>query len=157
MRQSAGALRRVEAVRQSAAVDIESFENFADRGERDAPVQGPQEDIEVFLSGFETIEDAVEKEGLILEAALQEAEVAAVELDPEAGALQVLQPAGSQIAPPVVLHPAANGRLSQIAAGLFTFEPLIKLGFFFAFAVDATLFLNASPRPHSRTAVVLPF
>ena len=65
LRQSAGALRRVEAVRQAAAVDIESFENFADRGERDAPVQGPQEDIEVFLSGFETIEDAVADDSVL--------------------------------------------------------------------------------------------
>ena len=134
-----------------------SKDKSADGGQRDVPVQGPEEDIEVFLSGSEAIEYAIEEEGLFLEAALEQAEVAAVELDPEAGALQVLQPAGSQIAPPVVLHPAANGRLSQIAAGLFTFKPFIKLGFFFAFGVDATLFHNSSPGPHSRTAVVLPF
>ena len=46
---------------QTAAVDVEGFEDFADGFEGDAPVLGPEDDVEIFLSGFEAVEDAVEK------------------------------------------------------------------------------------------------
>jgi hypothetical protein len=117
---------RIEAVRQPPAVDVECFEDVANGEETDVPVEGPANDVEVFLSGFEAVEDAVEKEGLILEAALEEAEVAAVELDPEAFALQMLKSAGPEVAPPVVLHPATNGALAQVAARFLALKPFIK-------------------------------
>src|SRR6516165_9501788 len=97
---------------QPARVDVERFEDLHDGFGGDAPVDGPDDDVEVFLAGFESIEDAVEEKGVVVEASLEEAEVAAVEFNPEAVALQVLQPASPQIAPPVVLHPAADGRLA---------------------------------------------
>src|SRR5215212_6807621 len=101
---------------EPAAVDVECFEDVADGCEGNAPVEAPENDIEVFLAGFETIENAIEKKCLIREATLQEAEVAAVELDPELLALQMFQPARPQIAPPMILDPLADGFLAQIVA-----------------------------------------
>src|SRR5262249_9193396 len=127
----------VEAVGKPAAVDVEGLEDLDDGPGGDAPVVGPTEDVEVFLAGFEAIEDAIEEEGAVLEFALQQAEVAAVQLDPEAFALQVLQPAGPEVAPPVSLHPAADGTLTQVAAGLLALDPLEAQSFLLAFGVDA--------------------
>src|SRR5437870_5442888 len=111
---------------QATAVDIECFEDLQDRLGRDAPVVTPTDDVEVFLAGFQAIEDAIEQEGFIMELALKQAEVAADQFHPKAFALQVFQPAGSQVAPPVVLHPAADGGLPEIASRFFTLDPLIS-------------------------------
>ena len=78
---------RVETGGESAAVDIESLEDIEDRGGGNTTVVRPANDIEVFLAGFQTVEDAVEEKGVFDEGALQKAEVAAVEFDPEAFSL----------------------------------------------------------------------
>src|SRR4051812_21293222 len=114
-----------EAAGQAAAVDVEGLQDLDDRLHRDAPVLGPQDDVEVFLAGFEAVEDTIEEEDVFVEAALQEAEVAAVEFDPEAAALEVLQPAGPQVAPPVILHPAADGTFAEVVAGFLALDPLV--------------------------------
>src|SRR5262249_32277508 len=132
-----GSVLGVEAVGQPAAVDVEGFEDLADGRHRDAPVQRPLDDVEVFLAGLEAVEDAVEQEGVVVEAAEEETEVAAVEFDPEAGSLEVFQPAGPQVAPPVVLHPTADGRLTQVATGLLTLDPFVTLGFLHAVEINA--------------------
>ena len=131
---------RVEAVGEAAAVDVEGFEDLQDRVDRDAPVVRPADDVEVFLAGLEAVEDAVEEEGVVVELALEQAEVAAVEFDPEAFALQVFQPAGPQVAPPVALDPAADGGLAQVAAGLLALDPLEAQSFLLAVDVNAGLF-----------------
>ena len=135
---------RVEAVSKAAAVDVEGFEDLQDGVDGDAPGVGPADDVEIFLAGFEAVEDAVEEEGVVVELALEQAEVAAVQLDPEAFALQVLQPAGPEVAPPVTLHPAADGGLAQIAAGFLALDPLEAQRFLLAVDVDAGLF-HVSP------------
>jgi hypothetical protein len=121
---------------ESAAVDVERFENLDERVGIDAPIECPADDIEVFLSGFDAIENAVEKEGVIVEGTLQEAKVATVEFDPETPALKMLQPAGSQIAPPVFLHPATNGGFTQVAPGFLTLDPFIALDLLLTFNVN---------------------
>src|SRR5262249_17244931 len=74
----------VKAMGQAAAIDVEGLENLADLQKRQAPVQGPQNDVQVFLTGFETIENAIEQEGVVVKAAKEQTEVAAVEFHPEA-------------------------------------------------------------------------
>src|SRR5262249_2389952 len=106
----------------------------------DTPVQCPEDDVEVFLTRFKAVEDAVEKEGFVLEALFKDAELFAAKFYPEPGPLQVLDPAGPQIAPPVLLDPAAEGGFSQLAAGLLTLNPLVAVGLAFAVRVDTTLF-----------------
>src|SRR5438045_1945530 len=118
----------VEAVSKAAAVDVEGFENLANGLQGDVPVEGPEEAVEGFMTGFEAVEDAVEQQRVVVEASLQQAEIAAVEFDPEAFAVQVLQPAGPEIAPPVILHPAPYGGFAQIAAGLLALDPLEAVG-----------------------------
>src|SRR5262245_38978064 len=122
---------------EPAAVDVEGFEDLKDGFDGNAPVLGPGDDVEVFLPFLETVEDAIEKKRVVLELALQEAEVAAVELDPEARPLEMLEPAGTQVAPPVVLDPAADGSLAQVAAGLLALDPLVAQRFLLAVHVDA--------------------
>jgi len=65
----------VEAVDEAFAVDVELLEDVDDVVEIDVPVDGPDDDVQVFLAGFEAIDDAVEQEGVILEGTLEEAEV----------------------------------------------------------------------------------
>jgi hypothetical protein len=57
----------IEAVSETAAVDIESFEDLQDGVDVDAPGLGPADDVEVFLTGFESIEDSIEKKCVIVE------------------------------------------------------------------------------------------
>jgi hypothetical protein len=71
-------LLRIEAVCEAAAVDVKSFENLKDESSGDAPIESPANDVEVFLSRFESVEDAVEEEVLVLKLMLEEPEVAAV-------------------------------------------------------------------------------
>ena len=135
----------VEAVGQAAAVDVEGFEDLQDGFDRDAPGVGPADDVEVFLAGFEAIEDAIKEEGFVVEAAFEEAEVAAVEFDPEAFALQVLQPPRPQVTPPVTLDPTADGRLAQVTAGLLTLNPFKAQCLLLPFRVDAGFFHESTP------------
>ena len=80
--------------------------------------------VEVFLTCFETVEDAIEKKGVFDKLALEKSEIAAVEFDPEAFALQMFQPPGSQIPPPMTLDPAADGGFSEVEAGFLALDPL---------------------------------
>src|SRR5262249_41031422 len=104
-------------------VDVEGLEDFQDWLGRDAPFLGPDNDVEVFLPFLEAVEDAVQKKGFVNEATLQQAEDPAIQFDPEALALKVLQPGGWQVAPPVTLHPAANGRLAEVVASPLALNP----------------------------------
>ena len=72
---------------EAAAVDVEGLEDLANGLERNAPVVGPDDDVEIFLAGFETIENSIEKKGFVLKASLQQTEVAAVEFEPEVWSL----------------------------------------------------------------------
>ena len=131
---------RIEAVCQPPAVDVQRFEDFQHGTHGNGPVQGPEDDIEIFLSGFEAIENAIEEKGVVVEASLEEAEVTAVQLDPEAFALEVLEPAGPQVAPPVTLHPATDGGFTEVAACLLAFDPFESKRFLFPVDVDARFF-----------------
>ena len=75
-----------------------------------------------------------------MKASLQKAEVTAIELYPELGAVQVLQPTRPQVPIPVIADPAVDGCLPQIEARFFTLDPFVGLGFFFPFYEDATFF-----------------
>src|SRR5262245_28369156 len=70
----------------------------------------------------------------------------------------MLQPAGSQIAPPVFLHPASNSGFTQVVPRLFTFNPFVAFDLLLTLVVDAVftnLGVYASARllhgPHSLT------
>ena len=101
---------------KAAAVDVERGEDFENVGHRELPVDGPEDDSQVFLAGLQPVQDAIEQERFVLEALRQKAVVAAVKLDPEFPALKVLQPAGPEIARPMMLDPLADGPLTQIRA-----------------------------------------
>jgi hypothetical protein len=136
---------RVKAVSETTAVDIEGFEDLDDRFGVDAPFQRPTDNVEVFLTGFEPIENAVQQQRVIVKTAFEEAEISAVQFDPEAFALQMFQPAGAQIAPPVTLDPASNGRLAKIAAGLLTFDPFETQRFLLAVDKNASSVHGSTP------------
>ena len=69
---------------QAAAVNVEGFEDTNHAAYVEAPFMGPQDHVEVFLAGFQAIENSIEKEGVVAEFVLQEAEVVVVEFEPEA-------------------------------------------------------------------------
>src|SRR5258708_3053434 len=138
---------RIKFVAEAAAVDVEVEENIENGISRNAGIDGPEENVEILFARFEAVENAVEQCRVIDKTFFEKSEVAAVKLDPKALALEVLQPASPQIAPPMLLHPDADRRLSQIAAGLFAFDPLVAKGFLLALDVDATFFHRPHPQP----------
>src|SRR5262249_50798846 len=71
--------------------------------------------------------------------ALQQAKITAVQFFPEFLAVQVFQPAGTQVTTPVFPYPTSDRLFTEIAAGLFAFDPFKSVGFFFAVFVDAGL------------------
>ena len=85
----------IEAGYQTATVNVEGFEDLQDGVTGNSPVHA-HTIISCFLCLFEAVEDAIEKEGVIVEVLLQDTEVTAVEFDPEAFTLQMFQPAGTE-------------------------------------------------------------
>ena len=55
-------------------------------------------------------------------------------------ALQVLQPARSQITPPVALHPAPDGGFAKVTARFLAFNPFVAKGFLLPIEVYAGFF-----------------
>jgi hypothetical protein len=127
----------LEAVSQSPAIDIQGFEDLHDRFYRKCIAAGPVDDVEIFFAGLEAIQNGIEEMLLVLEFALEESEVAAVEFDPEAFALQVFDPPGPEIDGPVLRNPVLDGMFAEVVSYLFTLDPLEPLGFFDAVRVDA--------------------
>ena len=111
-------------MRKSSAIDVQGLEDLDDRFDRDVKLMRPADDVEVFLSGFKPIENSIEKKCIVVELAFEQAEIASVKFYPETFALQMFQPAGPQIPPPMVLDPVANRRLPQVVSRFFTFYPL---------------------------------
>ena len=70
-----GRRHRIKELDQSFAVDVEFVEDVENVFEVDIPVDAPDDDVEVFFTGFEVVGDAVEQEGSALEFAFQEAVV----------------------------------------------------------------------------------
>src|SRR5262249_4578886 len=145
-------------VGETAAVDVQGAEDVEDRIERDVPIDRPQDDLEVLLAVLEAVEDAVEEQGVVAELTQQHAEVAAVQLDPEAPPLQVLQPPGPQVAPPVVADPPADRLFPQVTAGLLALDPLEPLRLPFTVGVHAEpLDPRGIRRPATRCSLLVPF
>jgi hypothetical protein len=65
-------------VGQATAIDVEGFKNLQDGFRRNAPRMGPADDIEVFLTGLESIQDSVEQQRVIVEFSLEESKITAV-------------------------------------------------------------------------------
>ncbi len=68
---------------------------------------------------------------------MQEAEILAVELDPEGSPLEMLKPALAKEAVPVLSDPAADRPVAQVATGLLTHDPLELAGLFLPFGKEA--------------------
>src|SRR5947209_8202201 len=98
----------VKLVNEARAVNVEGLQDVANLLHRNVPVERPLDDVQVFLAGFETIQDAIQKKWIIMKAVLDDPEAAPVQLNPEAPSLQVLEPACSQVPVPVLLHPTSN-------------------------------------------------
>ena len=75
---------------KTPAVDVEGFEDLQDGLDRDVPLQGPADDVEVFLARLDTIKDAIEQQRVVVKLPQQEAEVASVQLDDVANCAKLL-------------------------------------------------------------------
>ncbi len=51
---------------EASAIDVERFEDLQDGFGIDAPIVRPTDDVQVFLTGCEAIENAIEEEGIIV-------------------------------------------------------------------------------------------
>ena len=97
--------------------------------------EGPLDDVEILAAVLQVVDNRVDQRRR-LEGPAQEPEIALIELDPERIALEVLEPAVSQEAVPVLADPGADGCLTQVMPGFLTFDPLELQGFFFCALVE---------------------
>jgi hypothetical protein len=120
---------RIESAFDPPAIDVESLEDLYDIVHGQLVFQGPADDIKVFPSPLEVLDDRIDQ-GRCPKGSSQKSKVTLIELNPERPALEMLEPAMSQKATPMVADPAANGGLTEIASRLLTFDPLITLSLF---------------------------
>ena len=73
----------VKLVCQTPAIDVECFEDLYHRLNRYVPIMSPANNVKVFLTGLEAVEDAIEEGGFVVELTLQKTEVAPVQFHPE--------------------------------------------------------------------------
>ena len=93
--------------------------------------------MQIFLAGFQAIENAIEEKCVVAEFAEEQPKIATVEFDPVFFTLQMFQPPRPQITRPMFPNPAADGVFTLIAPRLFTFDPFVFIGFLFAVLVYA--------------------
>src|SRR5438132_11663961 len=98
----------VEAMAEATAVDVECGENVEYIGDGKVAIDRPKNDVQVFLAGFQAVQNVIQKKRLALKSQLQETEVATVQFDPVSLALQMLEPAGTEVTRPVLPHPLAE-------------------------------------------------
>ena len=130
---------------EAAAVDVECFEDFVDVIRRNARGNRPEDYVKVFLAGLELIEDRVEEISAGNEFALEEAEIAAIEFNPEVLALKMLDPACPQITRPVTFHPFPDAPFAQVVPRFLTFDPFMAVLFLDTRLVDAPTDDRANP------------
>lgn len=125
---------------EPARIDVESVENFQDGFDRNFPLNRPLDDVEVFFSFFESIENSVEEKCLVVKLAFEEAKVAAIQFQPKPDAMQMFQPSISQVAAPMNPHPLPNRLVTRIAPAFYTLDPFVLVGFQFPVFVYAVRF-----------------
>ncbi len=54
---------------ETATIDVESFEDLDKGIGVDAPIVRPTDDVQVFLPGFDAIENAIEEKGVVVKSA----------------------------------------------------------------------------------------
>ena len=122
---------------QAVTVDVESFENGPDRFNTGLVLFSPVDDIEILFAAFDHTDNIVEQLTLVVKLAEHQAEIVVVELDPEARAMKVFNPARPQKAPPVFLDPLSQREFAQITTRSFTLDPFVLERFFVRKEPDA--------------------
>src|SRR3954451_6912319 len=97
-----------------ATVDIERFEDIQDFFHIQVFVDGPGQDVEVFLAPLEATQDLLHQRGILIRSR-EEAEIVVVELDPEGAAWEVFEPFLAEEAVPVLADPAADRPFAEVA------------------------------------------
>lgn len=122
---------------EPAAVDVEGFEDFVDGASGDSTGDGPEYHMQVFFTGFELIQDRIEKVSACDELPLKETKVAAIEFDPELFALKVLDPACPKITCPVTSHPLPDTSFAEVITRLLALDPFVPVLFLDAGLMNA--------------------
>ncbi len=122
------------------AVDVEAFQDMTNVAHGLVALLRPADDVEVFFVGDKVRHNFVKEAALVGEFAKDQAEVIAIELDPEARALKMFDPACPQKTPPVFLDPEPDTGFAKVAAGFFAFQPLEEVRFLTPGGVEAVRF-----------------
>ena len=102
---------------------------------------GPEKDVEVFLIGFQAVDDAVEQKSLVLKCIFEYPVIAFVEFRPVFVAKEMFKKFRAKIAGPVFANPTANGvLLAYIEARFLAFDPLKNGHLLVAISIKATNF-----------------
>src|ERR1051325_8988231 len=136
----------VEVIGEPGAVDVEGFENIEDVAHREVPIVGPEDDVQVLLARLEAVDDTVQQQLPASKIGPQLAEIGAIQLDPEGGSLQVLQPFGAQVTLPLDAYPVADSRFALVVAGVQALDPLVAINFNPALGPNAQTYHGRSLR-----------
>ena len=98
----------------------------------------PPDDVEVLLEDFQSIENRIDQ-GRVAEFSLKQAEVLAIELDPERLTLQVLEPPLTQEPVPVLDDPKPDRVIPQVLPLFLTLDPFEALGLLFPTPLETHL------------------
>lgn len=130
----------MESMGQTPAVDVEHFKDSQDLLHGQTPIDGPTDDVEIFLPRFEAIEDSIEQKLIFTELTREQAEVPAIQLLPKPKSLDVFDPTRPEVAAPVIANPLLDGGLAQVSLRALAFDPLVAKRFHFALGKHATDF-----------------
>lgn len=126
----------MKTVSKSAAVDVEGFEDADNFVHVEAKFKGPLDNVEIFLTNFETIDNPIQQHPIPFKFAVENPEIATIEFHPEADPLDVFNPTSPQVTIPMVANPLFDGLIAKISAGAFTFDPLVAKDFAQAVFID---------------------
>lgn len=125
---------------ESAAIDIENFQDVDDPVDRSARRVGPIDHVEVLFGLVdELFEDDFQEFCFVFQVVLKEPEVAPIDFLPPFGAGNVFEPAVAEEVLPVISAPIAYRIVTEIPSRLLAFNPAMAERLDCAIGVDAFL------------------
>ena len=110
-------------------IHIDGGKDAVDGRKREVFGDGPANDVEIFLSGFQFVDDAIEQNVVVIAEMFQVTKYTTLEFDPKRFALQMFEPFRSQVAKPMISDPMFNRLFTQIATRFFTAIPFESIRF----------------------------
>src|SRR5580700_11452591 len=122
---------------EPGAVDIKLSKDIDHPVRRQAPVDGPIDDLEVLVPRVHAVEHSIDQAVAAGDQRIDLAERLVVEFGPAFSSAEMFDPSVAAIGSPVFAVPVANGLVAQVASVFLAFDPLMALRLALRFVVNA--------------------